>query len=386
MILQIEHTMIKNKIKYKVNKFYPALILFIFSSMIFFSPCLSYSPDYKLGYVSCIVNEIIPEEKINFYIDGQDLNISLLERELDPLTKDRLIKRLHNTNFFQTIKIALVNPNVSVHPPQGASFVKAHESHPTLEVLPESVIYDSPIADPKWPRFSAGYANHLTNTYGKKVFNLSFGENFSLLRYKTDGWTYELGIQAGLTGLMDIASSPTRLINSDYFVGVGVSFVYDRKWQNLIQFSHLSSHLGDEFLISRPDYINKRVNLSYEAFKYFTAYKFNSLHPYVGFGYLVHCDPSNLKPFTFEAGIDFISKDKFLFDTTRFVFGIHTHLWSKNNFKPSLSARTGLQLENPIWGGRHLQFLVDYSHGKSRHGQFYEKKEHYIGFLIGVSN
>lgn len=378
--------MIKNKKKYEIKKIHSALILFIFLGIIPFNPCFSYSQDYRMGYVSCIVNDVIPEEKINFYIKGQNLSISLLERELDPSTKDKLTKRLQKTNFFQTINIDLVNPDVPVESPQGASFVKAHACHPTWEILPEGVIYDSPIADPKWPRFSAGYANHLTNTYGKKVFNLSFGENFSLLRYKTDGWTYELGIQAGLTGLMDVASSPTRLINSDYFVGAGLSFVYDRRWQNLIQFSHLSSHLGDEFLISRPDFTNKRVNLSYEAFKYFTAYKFNSLRPYIGFGYLVHCDPNNLKPFTFEGGIDYIGENKFLFDTTRFVFGIHTHLWSKNNFKPSLSARTGIQLENPIWGGRHLQFLVDYSHGKSRHGQFYEKKEHYIGFLICVSN
>jgi hypothetical protein len=267
-----------------------------------------------------------------------------------------------------------------------ACSLNSHTSQPSHEILPSDVIYDPPIADPKWPKFSVGYQKHFKNTYGKRIFDLSFGENVPLIRYKTDGWAYELGLQAGLFGLMDVDSSPTRLINSDYFVGGGLSLVYDRKWQNLFQFSHLSSHLGDEFLISRPDYINKRVNLSYEAFKWFTAYKFNSFRPYVGFGYLVHRDPSALKPFSFEAGIDYISEKSFLFDTTRYVCGIHTHFLSQNNFGPSFNIRTGLQTEDAVWRGRHMQFLIEYSQGKSRHGQFYAKKEHYVGLRVAFSN
>jgi len=97
---------------------------------------------------------------------------------------------------------------------------------------------------------------------------------------------------------MDIGRSTTRLINSDYFVGAGVSFVYDRRWQNLIQISHQSCHLGDEFLISKPSYLRKRINLSHEAIKWYTAYKFDSFRPYIGFGYLFDRDPSYVKPFT----------------------------------------------------------------------------------------
>lgn len=360
-------------------------ILSIFTFNLIFSKCYSYSQDYEIGYVSCIINGLIPEEKVNFYIKNKELHITLLERELEPSTKEKLIKSLERTNFFQKIHITLGRSETALQGPEEGSALTSHASHSTFELLPEGVIFDTPIADPRWPRFSAGYARHLNKIYGKDVFNLSFGENFSLTRYKTDGWAYELGLQAGLTGLMDIGSSPTRLINSDYFIGAGLSFVYNRKWQNLIQFSHLSSHLGDEFLISRPNYIRKRVNLSYEAFKWFTAYKFNSLRSYIGFGYLIDRDPSTLKPFTLEGGIDYLSENKFLYDTTRYVFGGYTHLWSQNNFKPSLSIRSGLQLENPIWGGRHLQFLIDYSQGKSRHGQFYKKNEQYVGFIIAVS-
>ena len=374
--------------KLYINNKPTILIIYIFIIFIVdasFIKCCAYSQDYTIGYVSCIVNDLIPEEKVNFYIKDKELTISLLERDLEPSTKEKLIKSLERTNFFQKIHITVEKAEASLPALEVGSILKSDTSHSTFALLPEGVIYDTPIADPRWPRFSAGYARHLNKIYGKDVFNLSFGENFSLMRYKTEGWTYEPGLQASLTGLMDIGSSPTRLINSDYFIGAGLSIVYNEKWQNLIQFSHLSSHLGDELLISNPNYIRKRVNLSYEAFKWFTAYKFNFLRPYIGFGYLIDRDPSALKPFTLEGGIDYFSENKFLFNTTRYVLGVYTHLWSENNFNPSLSVRTGLQLENPIWGGRHLQFLIDYAQGKSRHGQFYKKNEQYVGFIISVS-
>jgi len=339
-----------------------------------------------VGYVSCIISDLIPEEALDFHFENERLHIRLLKRDLDPSTKEKLLQRLKKTKLFKGVDITVADAQVPYSQPSAACSLNSHTSQSSHEILPSDVIYDPPIADPKWPKFSVGYQKHFKNTYGKRIFDLSFGENVPLLRYKTDGWAYELELQAGLFGLMDVDSSPTRLINSDYFVGGGLSLVYDRKWQNLFQFSHLSSHLGDEFLISRPDYINKRVNLSYEAFKWFTAYKFNSFRPYVGFGYLVHRDPSALKPFSFEAGIDYISEKSFLFDTTRYVCGIHTHFLSQNNFRPSFNIRTGLQTEDAVWRGRHMQFLIEYSQGKSRHGQFYAKKEHYIGFRVAFSN
>jgi hypothetical protein len=357
--------------------------LFLISASV--NSCYGYSQDYRIGYVSCIVNDFITEEKFEISIVDEELVITFFERELDNSTKNKLHKRLADTKLFPNVQIVFLSSD-KVSPSNGGNVVKSHESLAKLELLPAGVIYNSPIADPKWPKFSVGYQQHLKNVYGKNIFNLSFGENLALLRYKTEGLTYELGIQAGLTGLMDIGSTPTRLINSDYFVGLGVSVVYDRRWQNLIQVSHQSCHLGDEFLISKPSYLKKRINLSHEEVKWYTAYKFDSFRPYIGFGYLFDRDPADTKPFSLEAGLDYISDGKFMFDTTRFVFGCHTHFWDENKMRPTINVRTGLQLKNPTWGGRNVNFLLDYAHGNSRQGQFYPNKEQYIGFLITVAN
>jgi hypothetical protein len=335
-----------------------------------------------------VIEEFLPEEEIKYTIKGDQLNLTLIGKELDRQTQERLINRLGASPHFSKVNLTYsADESISesknrYHSPT----VKTSKATTKLETLPSGVIYDSPIADPKWPKFSVGYQKHFRNTYGKDIFKLSFGENLALLRYRTPKLTYELGVQAGLFGLMNFSSSPSKLINSDYFVGLGFSVVYDKSWQNLFQFSHLSSHLGDELLVSDPSYLKKRVNLSYEAIKWYTAYRFNSLRPYLGFGYLIDRDPSDMKPFTLEAGLDYISASKILWDKARYVFGIHTFFWEENKFKPSLNISTGIQLDNPVWKGRYIQVLLDFSHGNSRHGQFYKKKESYVGLSISISS
>jgi hypothetical protein len=140
-----------HKRKY-VHKKHITHLLFVSSLLIlstFFNPSYSFSQDYRMGYVSCIINEVLPEEKLDFYIRDQELTINLFERELEPSTKEKLLQRLKKTNFFENIQITIVTPESVSVAPQGTSFVKSHASHPTLEVLPEGVIYDTPIADPK---------------------------------------------------------------------------------------------------------------------------------------------------------------------------------------------------------------------------------------------
>lgn len=82
--------------------------------------------------------------------------------------------------------------------------------------------------------------------------------------------------------------------------------------------------------------------------------------------------PSSLKPFTVEGGLDYLSQERFIFNATRGVAGLHIHGWQENKYRPTLNVRGGIQLENPIWQGRFLQGLIDYSYEKSRHGQFYK--------------
>jgi len=360
------------------------LFVLLLLSFAFVTEGYAYSKDHCLGYVQAITDELLPERKISTKLRKRSLEITIDGQPVDSETEQMLLARLKKTHFFEGVKI--VFPQKPELYEKAGALEESAKLCTAYEALPAGTIYHAPIADPKWPRFSVGYQIPFKNTFGKKIFSLSFGENLALIRARNHDFIYEIGIQAGLTGLMDVSSKPTRLINSDYFVGVGLSTVHAQHWQNLIQISHLSSHIGDELLIDNPSLTGKRINLSYETLKWFTAYAFKSIRPYVAFAYMINRDPSYIKPFSFEIGCDYLSEDKFLFDTTRYVFGIHGHFWQQNHYKPTLNVRTGLQLENPIWRGRFLQFLLEYGKGPSRQGQFFSKKEHYIGIMVALAS
>lgn len=120
-----------------------------------------------MGYVACIIGDCIPEEELDFYINNENLHIRLLKRNLDSLTKEKLMHRLKKTNFFKKIDITVGYSSTSSEANNATYPLNYQVSKSSHEILPASTIYDSPIADPKWPRFSAGYSKHLKKHMGE---------------------------------------------------------------------------------------------------------------------------------------------------------------------------------------------------------------------------
>jgi hypothetical protein len=54
-----------------------------------------------MGYVSCIISDLIPEEALDFHLENERLHIHLLKRDLDPSTKEKLLQRLKKQNFLR---------------------------------------------------------------------------------------------------------------------------------------------------------------------------------------------------------------------------------------------------------------------------------------------
>ncbi len=254
-----------------------------------------------------------------------------------------------------------------------------------IEILPAKNLFDAPIADPRWPRFLMGISRDFKNNLGKHLWTFNFGENIGLMKYGSQEAPFEFGVQAAVFGLMDISSNPTQLINADYFVAFGLS--HNRgNLQHLFQLSHVSSHVGDEYLLSTEGQNLKRINLSYETVKWFIRYKNNpTISPYVIFGYIVHVEPSPIKRLNVAAGVDY-SSSKFIFnDSTRFIAGGFIHAWQENKFSPTTTIRMGLQYERTKYCNRYLQLLIEYKKGKSQQGQFYNRNIDHVGILIAFS-
>lgn len=257
--------------------------------------------------------------------------------------------------------------------------VQAEENLPVF--LPEKPLFQLLLAAPRWPHFSASYQRYLDNDQLKNVAATSFGESLGIYRFG-GAWdsTIELGIQAGVFSIFDLDSQSFDLINADYFIGIPIT-LKKGNFTDMFRIFHQSSHLGDEYLLRGE--ADKRINLSYEGVDNLFSYDLPAgFRIYAGGGYLFHKDPSDLDPWSTQAGLEFRSPKTWLGGALRPVAAADVQNRQESDWDTEISARTGVQFENPDFLSRKLLLLLEYYHGKSPNGQFYENSIEFFG--IGV--
>lgn len=250
--------------------------------------------------------------------------------------------------------------------------------------LPTGHLFERLLADPRWPHFSASY--RYTSVSGDfedtvNIGSVSFGEtipfyrgNLSFGRRFAGQW--EVGLQGGVFSDFNLDAPSSDLINSDFY-GALYSSLRIGNFSAFSRLFHQSSHLGDEFLLRTRI---QRVNLSFEGIDLKLSYEFPyGIRLYGGGGGLFHKEPSSLKPWSVQYGIEFRSPWHMDFAALRPIAAVDLKNYEENDWQTDVSARAGVQFENLQVMGRHFQVLVEYFNGHSPSGQFYNDKIEYIG-------
>lgn len=291
---------------------------------------------------------------------------------------EKITRSISNLKFSRQIKVVRQKSSGG----KGRTALVVQEEY-VDHAMPSTGLFQPLIADPKWPRFTVAYQYYMKDKTLKHAFAPNFGASFPIYRIvntKTN-IEWEVGIQAGLFGLMDIGSTPTALINADYYVSMPVTY-RNGATSGLVRFYHQSSHLGDEYMLTEKGKKTKRINLSYEGIDLIFSYHLNSLRFYGGGGYILHKDPSYVKPLKLQAGSEYYSHNTYLGGRLRPVSAIDIKVEELKKMQPDFSVKTGVQLENASLLNSKVQLMLEYFKGKSIHGQFYNDKVEYIG--VGV--
>lgn len=244
--------------------------------------------------------------------------------------------------------------------------------------LPRGYLFDQLTADPRWPHFSVAYRYNMSDKELGSTGAANFGETIALYRNRAPfGGQWEFGLQAGVFSLFDLARKSKDLINADYMGGIFASYRY-QNFATMLRVFHQSSHLGDEFLLRNRV---KRVNLSYEQADLRLSYKFfNVLRLYGGGGYLFDQEPASVRPWSTQYGVEFESPWKPFGNTITPIFAGDFKNNEEDHWSTNISLQGGVQFENWILNQRRLQLLIEYFHGHSPNGQFYNRKIETIGF------
>jgi len=258
---------------------------------------------------------------------------------------------------------------------------RGEKSEITTEVnvfLPRDLLFSSLLADPRWPHFSASYQQHSANDL-ENVGSATFGETFSIYRF-AGPWNsqMEVGLQAGVFSIFDLASDSHDLVNADYLVAIPLSFKKNN-FSAMAKIFHQSSHLGDEYVLRGNS--DERINFSYEGLDTLLSYNFPlGFRLYGGGGYLFDRTPSELDPWIAQGGVEFNSPVAWMDGALRPIAAVDIQSREANDWNTDVSLRAGVQLENPDFLSRKLKIMLEYYKGSSPNGQFYTRDdEEYFG-------
>lgn len=268
----------------------------------------------------------------------------------------------------------------TIAPTPSGPAVQAEVPRRGIEFLPKGYLFAPLIADPRWPHFSITYERFLDDRQLVNALAVSLGETFALLRIdEAVGGAWELGLQAGVFSIFDLDGPSFDLINTDFIVGIPVTY-RTGDLSAMLRVFHQSSHLGDEFLLRNRV---ERINLSFEAVDLKLSYELTKwLRIYGGGGYIFHHDPPELEPWSAQSGVEVRSPWTLLDGVLRPVAALDVQYREQNDWNTDLSLRAGIQFENLPFFDRKLQLMLEYFNGHSPNGQFYRDTIEYLGLGI----
>ena len=244
-----------------------------------------------------------------------------------------------------------------------------------MELLPSGVIWQSYLAGTKEPRISGTIFQETGDDLS--LFDITLGGRTSLWRYgyqqagRPQGWELQLE-GAGMLRLNLDRNWDLEAVDFRF----GVPLIYaegNRQWK--FAYYHLSSHLGDEFLVRNPTFM--RLNFSRDTLV--AAY---SIFPrpawrwYAEAGWAFYANEGT-EPWEFQFGFDFAQPGPTGSRGTPFV-AVNGHLREEVNFGGNLVAQAGW-----LWRGRSGRVVrtgLHYFNGKSNQFEFFNQFEQQIGW------
>jgi hypothetical protein len=244
----------------------------------------------------------------------------------------------------------------------------------TWQVVPEGLMYKSYLAGGREPRMGSQLVNQ--RGYGW-LWQATVGGRAGILRYGNDNELWPQGWQLDIEGAafprLDLEHEED-LMSCDYRGGL-LATTRQGPWEAKFGFYHISSHIGDEFLLRNLDF--PRLNYVRESLVLGMAVYLNpSLRLYSEAGWAFQED-GGAKPWEFQFGAEFSPAEPTGIAGAPF-FAFNGHLRQENDFGGNLTVQTGWQ-----WRGRtgHLcRVGVQYFNGMSDEGQFFNRFEEQIGF------
>jgi hypothetical protein len=243
--------------------------------------------------------------------------------------------------------------------------------------LPEGLVYSPPMAAPKESRLSLQLFNERDDGW---LYDVKLGTTTGIFRYGSAGSKDPFGFQMDFEGSAQLRLDlPEELDvrSADYRAGIPLTFAVGR-WRSRAGYYHISSHLGDEFLLKNPGF--PRLNFVRDVL--YVSQSVNvtpSWRLYGDLGWAFHSDIAN--EWEVQFGTEYVSQRSWHRGARPF-WAVNGQIREELDFGGTLDAQLGW-----LWhaeNGRRLRVGVHYQNGHSNQWSFFRAHEDQIGVGLWI--
>lgn len=252
----------------------------------------------------------------------------------------------------------------------------------------EGPLFKPLMASPRQLTYSAGWRFN-DQALTKNVIDVSFADNVAFIRW-CNVWPFggvlQLNLDGGVWAVFDPDDISSSFLNADYYVGLPVEYAIGR-WVFRLRASHISSHVGDEFLVNHPHF--KRLNPSAEYVDFYVSNNFtDEIRLYGGLGWVVQHDRSfNTGKFYTEAGCEVKLYRYGFYDPCQNLYGTPFFAMDFLYFDTYTRHIDSTYVMGYEWGKtcgcfRKMRIFMQYHDGYCLEGQFSKKACNYFSIRL----
>jgi len=246
------------------------------------------------------------------------------------------------------------------------------------QLLPDGLLYKSYAAGEREPRLSTAF---LQESGGDILWDSALGGRMGIVRYGTDRTIQPEGWQLDVEGAAFVRLLPQdeRDVNAvDFRAGVPLTYRAG-PWQYKFAYYHISSHLGDEFLLKNPDFV--RLNYSRDALVAGVGYLPNDhWRLYFEVGWAVIYTSGGAEPWEIQTGLEYGTQQPTGIQGAPY-FALNIHLREEVNWGGSLNLLAGWQ-----WRGYRADhtFRAGFQYYNGKNAQYSLLQDNQVLYGLGI--
>ena len=256
------------------------------------------------------------------------------------------------------------------------SFGRGSHATEGWQILPEGLLYRSYLAGDKEPRMQ--FLSLYDSVSGRQIWDAVLGTRIGLLRNGTVGGDNPQGFQLDLDGgvfARVLPEEPSAMLEgSDYRVGLTGSWREENtSWR--FGYSHISSHIGDEFLLAYPT--TPRLNYVRDSLLAGVSQDLTeSLRLYGEIAWAAGVS-GGAQPLELQAGSEWTPEAKSRWSGAPFL-AVHGHFREEQGSLIGVNTTGGWNWRGQRSGHR-LKLGANYYHGPSLQFSFTDRRESLVG-------